>query len=210
MKKLILILIFLIHSFSNAQYVWTKGELFLKNGETLHGLIKIPIVSKDVVALNGKGKLKFRLTKTDKTNKYDDSQVAKAIFKDSKGNDIVFEYVSVSKKKKFLFMIIQKGKTTLYARNVRITQSSPHYMGNGPDSPAWNHSFLTTFDEYFVLREGEAKASPLITVHRQNAFKQRAMAYFSDCPKLIAKLKSNTYRKREIIEVVKMYNECDN
>lgn len=192
------------------QYDWTKGELVLKNGGTLKGQIKLPMISKNVIALNGKEKVKYRKNRKSKKIKYDETEVEKVIFRSSDIEIAFFEYIQTSKEKKGLFKIITSGKATLYARSVSMSSSSPAHMGgpNGGNSTHWNYSF-SNFNEFYVLKDDEKIASPLITARTSRSFKKRAIEYFSDCPSLVSKLDKKMYVKDEIKDVVDEYNdEC--
>jgi hypothetical protein len=207
--KITLISLFLT-AISYGQYDWTKGELVLKSGDTLKGQIKLPMISKNLIAFNGKEKVKYRKNRKSKKTKYDETQVKKVIFRNSDTEVAYFEFIQTSEKKKGLFKIISSGKATLYARSVSITNSTPMYMG-GPNGGTWNHwnySF-SDFNEFYVLKEDEKLASPLITARISRSFKKRAIEYFSDCPNLVSKLEKKIYVKDDIKDVVDEYNECE-
>ena len=208
--KINITLFFCILTFiSYGQYDWTKGALVLNNGDTLKGQIKLPMISKNIIAINGKEKVKYRKDRKSKKVKYDESQVMKVIFKNSDTEIAFFEYIQTSKKKKSLFKVISSGTATLYARSVSITNSTPMYMA-GPNGGTWNHwnySF-NDFNEFYVLKENENIASPLITARMSRSFKKRAMEYFSDCSSVVSKLNEKIYIKDDIKEVVDEYNEC--
>ncbi|MBQ0787084.1 MAG: hypothetical protein KBT69_06275 [Oceanihabitans sp.] len=208
--KLTLLFCLLTISLSYSQYNWTEGELVLKNGSTLKGKIKLPMLSKNILAINGKEKVKYRTDRKSKTKKYDESQVAKVIFRKSDTEIAYFEYISTSKNKKGLFKVISAGKATLYARRVSISHSTPMYMGAGPYTNTvnfWHYSF-SDFNEFYVIREKEQIASPLITARLSSTFKKRAMTYFSDCPEVASKLEEKVYVKNDIKKVVDTYNQC--
>ncbi|OIQ19410.1 hypothetical protein [Lacinutrix sp. MedPE-SW] len=207
--KLTILLCFFAITLSYGQYAWTKGELVLKNGEILIGQIKLPMISKNLIAFNGKEKVKYRKNRKSKKVKYDETQVEKVIFKNSDTEVAYFEYIQTSKKKKGLFKIISSGEVTLYARSVSMTSSTPMHMG-GPQGTTWNHwhySF-SDFNEFYVLRENEKIASPLITARLSRSFKKRALEYFSDCAELVSNLKERIYIKSDIKDVVDDYNNC--
>lgn len=207
--KITLLFCLLTISLTYGQYDWTKGKLVLKNGDTLKGQIKLPMISKNLVAFNGKEKVKYRKNRKSKKIKYDETKVEKVIFRNSDTEIAFFEYIPISKKKKGLFKVISSGKATLYARTVSMTSSTPMYMG-GPNGGTWNHwnySF-SDFNEFYVLKEDEANASPLITARLSRSFKKRAMEYFSDCPNLVSKLDKRMYVKDDIKDVIDEYNEC--
>tara|TARA_R110001583_G_scaffold35215_4_gene117423 strand:+ start:124 stop:759 length:636 start_codon:yes stop_codon:yes gene_type:complete len=208
--KITLLFCLLTISFTYGQYDWTKGELVLKNGDTLRGQIKLPMISKNLIAFNGEEKVKYRKDRKSKKVKYDETRVEKVIFRNSDTEIAFFEYIQTSKNKKGLFKVISSGKATLYARSVSITSSTPMYMAgpNGGTWNQWNYSF-SDFNEFYVSREKEKIASPLITARISSSFKKRAMEYFSDCPKLISKLEKKIYVKDDIKDVVDKYNECN-
>ncbi|WP_406684023.1 hypothetical protein N1F78_15215 [Seonamhaeicola sp. MEBiC1930] len=207
--KIALIFFFLTISVSYGQYSWTKGELVLKNGDTLIGQIKLPMISKDLIAFNSKEKVKYRKNRKSKMVKYDEKLVSKIIFRNSDSEIAYFEFIKTSRKKSGLFKIICSGNATLYARSVSLTTSTPMYM-HGPNGGTWNHWHYSYFDfnEFYVLRESEEVASPLITARISSSFKKRAMEYFSDCNQLVSKLKERIYIKDDIKDVVDEYNDC--
>ena len=209
MKIKITLFFCLLTFISYGQYDWTKGELILKNGDTLKGQIKLPMISKNLIAINGKEKVKYRKYRKSKKAKYDENQVMKVIFRNSDTEIAFFEYIQTSEKKKGLFKVISSGKATLYARSVSITNSTPMYMA-GPNGGTWNHwnySF-NDFNEFYVLKENQKIASPLITARISRSFKKRAMEYFSDCSSVVSKLDERIYIKDDIKDVVDEYNEC--
>lgn len=207
--KITLFFCLLTISLTYGQYDWTKGELILKNGDTLKGQIKLPIISKNLVAFNGKEEVKYRKNRESNNIKYDETKVKKVIFRNSDTEIAFFEYVQTSKNKKGLFKVISSGKTTLYARSVSITSSTPIYMGgsNGGTWNHWNYSF-SDFNEFYILKEKAKIARPLITARISRSFKKRAMEYFSDCPNLVSKLDERIYVKDDIKDIVDEYNEC--
>lgn len=207
--KITFLFCFMTVALTYGQYSWTDGELVLKNGTTLKGQIKLPMISKNLIAFNGKEKVNYRKNKKSKKIKYDESQVEKVIVRNPDNEVAYFEYIQTSKRKKGLFKIISSGKATLYARSVSMTSSTPIYMA-GPTGGVWNHwvySF-SDFNEFYVLRKNEQIASPLITARISSSFKKRAMEYFEDCPELVSKLDKKTYVKENIKEVVEEYNAC--
>ncbi|MDC0177379.1 hypothetical protein OAJ14_04435 [Polaribacter sp.] len=108
--KITLLFCLLTISLTYGQYDWTKGKLVLKNGDTLKGQIKLPMISKNLVAFNGKEKVKYRKNRKSKKIKYDETKVEKVIFRNSDIEIAFFEYIQTSKKKKGLFKVISSGK----------------------------------------------------------------------------------------------------
>lgn len=187
------------------QFRWAEGTVYLKNGIIKEGLVKLDRVSKDIIAFNGKQRVKFKSQKKAKKEKYDHTQVEKVIFHNLDEESVEFVYVQISDKKHELFTKKVEGKADLYVRTVRYTtcweandvEDIPMYLEGGENM------------EYYVLREGEKIASPLITVRFfSKSFTKRAVAYFSDCPALVEKLESKSIRGKQIEEVVTIYNNC--
>jgi hypothetical protein len=203
-KITLLLLINMIAMASYGQYDWTQGQLILKNADTLVGEIRLPMISKNLVAINGEEKISFRKDRKSEKIKYGESQVDRVIFKNSDSEVAYFEYINLSDTKKGLFKIITKGKANLYARNVSMTSSS--YMNYGSVSGGmWNYS-SSAYNEFYILRENESAGSPLVTAGISRSFNKRAIEYFSDCPSLVSKLEANIYGKNDILKVVQEYN----
>ncbi len=198
---------FVVTTISFAQYDWSNGEVVLKNGTTLKGLVKLPVISKDLIAINGKEKVKFKTTKKAKTEKYDETQVKQIIIRNSDTETAYFEYVPLSKNKHGIFKVITRGKATLYGKAVSTSSSTPMHFGATGQPTHYMYSF-NDFDEFYVLRDQEAIASPLITIRISRSFKNRAIEYFADCPSVVEKLEDKTYRKEDVMTLVEDYNAC--
>ena len=195
----------------NAQYSWTQGQLLLKNGDTLSGEIRLPVVSKNVVNFGGKEKVRYRKTSEAKTTKFKEEDVAKIIFHKDQ-NTATFIYVPTSKRKKEIFEIVTRGKATLYARRVSVSGATPMFgaaaaTGMGPLN-YWSYSF-DNYNEFYVMRSGETVASPLITIRLSRSFRKRAIDYFDDCPSLTQKLEQKLYEEEDIKTVIETYNACE-
>jgi hypothetical protein len=203
-KITLLLLINMIAMASYGQYDWTQGQLILKNADTLVGEIRLPMISKNLVAINGEEKISFRKDRKSEKIKYGESQVDRVIFKNSDSEVAYFEYINLSDTKKGLFKIITKGKANLYARNVSMTSSS--YMNYGSVSGGMLNYSSSAYNEFYILRENESAGSPLVTAGISRSFNKRAIEYFSDCPSLVSKLEANIYGKNDILKVVQEYN----
>jgi hypothetical protein len=206
-KITLLLLINLTVTLSYGQYDWTEGSLVLKNGDTLIGQIELPMISKNIIAFNGEEKVKFRKDRKSEKVKYDETQVAKVIFKNSDTEIAYFEYVKLSEKEKGLFKVITVGKVTLYARSVSVSSGNYMYGGGFNGGGMWAYSY-SDFNEFYALKDSETIASPLITAGIPRSFKKRAIEYFYDCPTLVSKLENGIYLKDDIREVVNFYNKC--
>ncbi|WP_340065851.1 hypothetical protein [Ascidiimonas aurantiaca] len=195
----------LLFNFCNAQYSWTEGELFLKDGTILKGQIKIPTPGNvDVIALITKERVKFRKEKKSDKIKYGEEQVEKIVFKDLDSMHGHFEYQLVSKKKKKIVRVLHRGKINVFSKRVVITGGSSNMQTAIPSVP-----FNTNSDEFYVSREGDAYVT-LIKSRKplSRSFKKNAMRFFKDCPSLVLKLKNKEYTEQDILQIVKEYENC--
>ena len=116
MKKIITLTILLLSiTFSYGQYDWTKGELILKNGDTITGDLKLPLINKG--ALANSHKIKYRNGEQSKITKYDYTNVDKVILKDLNNEISIYEYVKTSKSRFQLFRLI-KSSIVIYSCSV--------------------------------------------------------------------------------------------
>lgn len=184
-----------------SQSGWINGEIFLNNGETKAGFVKINMVSKDLIAIGGDQTVRFKPAGKGKKKKYRQPEIDHIILKyPTADNASYFEYVTVSDEKKELFRVVSTGTVILYHRHVRMSSNSGGTNGF--------ISATNAVDEYYALRDGETIASPLITGRISKSFRKKAMAYFADCPSLVAKFENRTYRKRDVEKAVEVYNRC--
>ena len=204
MKKLLLFICFFISIHAIGQHGWTEGTIYLKNGTVKEGLITFPRVSKDYITFNRKQRVRFKTHKKAKRERFDHTQIAKIIFDYDDKASTEYVYIPTTEKKYELFEKIVTGKATLYARSV-------NYTGNVGSDGATGMSGVCTWEDYnefYILREGEEIASPLITFRISRSFRKRAMEYFSDCPAIVEKLEDKSYKKDDIKDVVESYNNC--
>jgi len=202
-KKIVVTSLFLFVTCSFfAQNGWIAGEIFLKDGASYKGLLKISKVSKDLIAIGGDKVVRFKPAKKGKKKKYRQPEIDHIILNEKGGfYNGFYEYVKVSEERRELFRAVITGKAILYQRNVNMTSSS-----GGANGMMMTSSYEVS--EYYVLREGETLAMPLITARISKSFKHRASNFFSDCPVLVSKIQDRTYRKKDIEKVVQDYNNC--
>ncbi|MBC8755290.1 hypothetical protein H2O64_11435 [Kordia sp. YSTF-M3] len=205
MKNILFILCLCFSLQTFAQYDWTEGTLYLKDGTVKEGLIKFPKVSKDLIAFNGKQKVRFKKSKKEKKEKFDHTQVAKIVFTYADSETAIYQYIAVSEKMYQLFKVITEGNITLYARTVSYTTSSAVFFPGTLQPVTYD---FNDFDEFYILKKGEKIALPLITMRISRSFKKRALEYFADCPRVVAKLKDKSYREQDVRTVVRAYNYC--
>ncbi len=178
---------------------WADGEIFLNDGSSKKGLIKLDFSSKQILSLrNAKKGTKFKSSRKAKKEYYQPEEIHHIVLENAMVRGY-YEYLPVSKNKKGLFRVVTRGRVNLYQRYVIDTS---HRDNNG-------RSLSSALDsEYHVKRDGETITTPLATDHDYKYFIKKGTTYFSDCPALVAKIKDGTYTKGNIKKVVAIYNEC--
>ncbi len=196
-RNIVLTFFFFINTFiSFSQYTWTTGEVILKNGKTISGEVKIPVVSKDLIHFNGKSKVRVKNKTNGSKSVFNEDEVALIKFIYSEREITYFKYIPVSKKKQEIFCIVSTGPVTLYGRSVAMTSTHPGVIS------------FHNLNEFYAQRANETIATPLLTARPSKSFKNRAIEYFSNCPTLVSKLKNKSLGKDNIIAVVEEYNSC--
>ncbi|PNW25799.1 hypothetical protein [Formosa algae] len=212
-QKLTLLLLILIVSLGNAQNNWVEGSLILKNGDTITGNLKLPLINKGVLV--NFHKIKFKKNENDEEVNYDNTNVNKALIKERSNKKAIYEYVKTSKSKYQLFRLIEFKKVKLYARKVSNSTMSPIMIGEERGFSSSTY-YSSQDNEFYALRKNEKIASPLITLPTNisasvftKSFRKRAMKYFSDCPSLVKKLKKRELRESQILKVIAEYESCE-
>ncbi|MDF4203280.1 hypothetical protein PXD56_09960 [Maribacter sp. SA7] len=196
-RNIVLTFFFFINTFiSFSQYTWTNGEVLLKNGKTVKGEVKIPVVSKDLIHFNGKSKVRVKDKVNGGKSVFNEDQVELIKFIFSEREIAYFKYIPVSKKKQEIFCIVSTGPVTLYGRSVGMTSTRPGVIS------------FHNLNEFYAQRANETIATPLFTARPSKSFKKRAIEYFNDCPTLVSKLRNKTFNKDDIMAVVEEYNNC--
>ncbi len=195
MKNIVLVFFILIFQNGFSQYIWTEGEIYFKNGKTLEGLVRIPLVSKDLIAFGNKEKVRYRKSENDDTIKYGREVVNKIVFNCENSENITFMYVPLRKNKYSLFAILNVGKVVLYGRMVNMTSTS-----------VTGSMSFTGLNELYIKRKEEDVATALLTARSSKSFRKRAIKYFSDCTNVVTKLENKIYTKENALAIVSEYN----
>jgi hypothetical protein len=201
-KHIIIIITILTFSTSFAQYNWTPGKLYLKNGEVLKGYIKIPTSSIPLTPISlGRSKLKYKTKLGSKTEKFDQTQVDKVYFGTSNPNLGYYEYVPLTKNKMLLFKLIRNGKVNLYTRtiksHVRIDISNQNGLYDTKE---------IKIKEYLLKRENEPIATLVLNNADLRSFKNSVKKYFSDCADIVSFIEDDIYEEYDIHQIVEDYN----
>lgn len=179
MKKLLFTLTLLItlSSFGQKQ----KATLFFKNGVILEGFAHFGSFN---------SKISYKKTKKSKKLFFDAKTINKIIVH-SKKEDSEYHYRRIKGRNSYAFIKpTLKGKVTLYIIKTESDQ---------------NHKSIT----YFYVSKGvnEDLKELRSSLRHWTNFKKIASNYFKDCPKLVKKIQSKEFRKRDIVEVVEYYND---
>ena len=194
MKKIILILLLLIQSFSYSQEE-NKATIIFNDNTTIEGLGEIK-----------KNKIYFKVAPQDNYSEWDYTSVRGIIFS-GYGFSEKYEYTKPDKNSNPVIMeIVDDGFVKLYRKNklfmriekVAISTSNNLLLGNNRIS----EDMSTT---YYVKREEEDFATDI-----SFGFKARSLKYFADCKSLTEKIYNRTFTAENIIEMINYYNNyCD-
>ncbi len=213
MKNLILlvcaaVLLIPFVSFSqNPNIHWYKAELKLNSG-TKKGLVKIYEFGK-------KDKIKFKTDKDSKPEKIDQDDVKRIILTNDKGEtaEYIYYYIHEKKKFKYLVQIVKEGQINLLARKLEFTIVPPTgVMPGGINirdkfTPGWEIP-VGDFNEYYVFKTDEDYALPICKIGSKG-FQKNVDKYFSDCPKLVSKMKDGTFTRKNVPEMIDFYiSDC--
>jgi hypothetical protein len=202
MIKRILVVIIMLGSFNvSAQYDdWSTGEIYLKDGTTLKGLVRFPYIQKDML-FSGKEKLRYKTERNKPSKKIAAKDIDKVLLnitysKKVKGKRIKKEreaiFISISRNKKnskfgFAELVID-GSVKLVRRAV--------FNSSGQRMETLTESLFVRDDDMAIpFNYAELKS-----------FKKRAKAYFEDCPELVYKIENETFKRKDLVEIAVFYN----
>lgn len=213
MKGIIYIACIFFFTFSFSQQDWRSGKIVLKNGDTLKGLVKIPIASGNLISFS-KNKVEFRKSQKGRKDKYGSTEVDKVFFSTSSNSSIGYhEYVPLSENKKVLMKLIENGRVKLYVRNIKIKEGNLPIFSNSQNSSIYYGE--KNEKQYYIIRDIEYKAtrifeksnSLLISYNSDlQKFKRQMKNYFSDCSYVISYIDDDLYNDFDFREIIEDYN----
>ncbi|MCF6280406.1 MAG: hypothetical protein L3J14_08675 [Flavobacteriaceae bacterium] len=179
MKRILFTLTLLItlSSFGQKQ----EATLFFKNGAILEGFAHF-----------GSFNSKISYKKTKESNKlYFDTNTIDRIIVHEKKEDIEYQYKRIKGRKNYRFYRpTLKGKVTLF-----VTTTKPVDPSQVPVT-------------YFYASKGvNGELEKIGSTLWYSNFKKSASKYFKDCPKLVKKIESKKFRRRDIEDIVNFYNK---
>lgn len=187
----------------------TEADIYYKDGKSFSGYGR----------LLKNNKVQFKRTKKTKSLKVVFKLLDSVVIHTENG-DFLFKEVKVEKvKKPIVLEVLVTGKANLYGDtsyiiNHGFTQngatnfvSSTKKGGYYKNKTLFRPGIIITTD--FLLQmpgEEEPKFLPLTNPLSSN-FKKTASEIFNDCPDLVAKIQSEEFKKRDLVEVVEYYNK---
>lgn len=203
MKKLVIIvtLLYVMPILSQNN----KATLHFKDGTEISGLAKITTYG---------DKIKFRKDKNSEKSTYTSEELKSIEIHNKKiqffGKRTKPGYVHYYYKKiktqgsPLLLEILEEGKVKLFL-DYKQSTSAPMMGANGTMTGGGTY----TINSYYVSKNDDEIVTHL--GDRGNLFsknfKKAASEYFKDCSRLVKKIQDKEFRKRDIIKVVKFYNE---
>jgi hypothetical protein len=224
MRFFFLVLFLLSVEWCQAQYQWTEAYISLNNGDILVGQAKLTQQG-EMYNFNLSQKLKFRIDKESKTQKFRAKEVKEVMFTVYKhdftdGNismsseDLLFVPVTTSMKRKNNLIILMQeivtGSVSLY-RRTNIESSPVNYINSSNSVTGMPIAVGSTYweeSEFWLGKPDEAA----VKIDDGNIFKnlnKQLSAYFADCPYVIEVIESRDVKIEELEDIVFDYNvEC--
>ncbi len=187
----------------------TEADIYYKDGKSFSGYGR----------LLKNNKVKFKRTKETKSLKVSFKLLDSVVIHTENG-DFLFKEVKVEKvKKPIVLEVLVTGKANLYGNTTLIMHRTFTQNGNtnftsstkkvGYDKTQNIFGFNSTRTTDFLLQmpgDKEPKFLPLTNPLSSN-FKKTTSEIFNDCPDLLAKIQSEEFKKKDMVEVVIFYNE---
>lgn len=172
----------------------TKAEITFNDGTTITGLGK----------LKGEKFLKFRKSRKSKPKNYHFSKIKRVKIHEKKQvRSYVYLKIKDIKKPKVVEELCV-GEVSLY--RMYSVGGAPGMFGIPGASGVGSSSSFTAKD-YFVRRSDQSEATHLgSNLLITKNFKKTTSKFFEDCPALVQKIKDRTYKKKDLVKIVKYYN----
>jgi len=187
MSKITSTLICLI-AFQLGHAQFKSSELILKNGNKLIVLGKIQ-----------GNNFKYKNHSKDKTKTLHFSEIDYVRIRYSENDIKTFKYFKITDTEKHKVLEeIEKGKVVLYTTS---TNGYVNPFGAGMQRIAY------TIENYYVKKQSDKEVLHLGSnqLFTKN-FIEGASSFFEDCIELVEKIKSEKFKKSDIVEIVKFYN----
>jgi len=201
-KFTILSLLFFFSITSNVFSQKKKCIIYFKDNTTIEGLGKI----------KSDGAIKFKLNEDSDSKIYEADLIDKIKINEN-GLTQTYKYLKEKNNFPLWLKVIVEGKVNLYKNDISGFNFGPMAgsgFGGGFGAPMAMSSGPVIY--YYVSHEGDAEVFKITSIGNiSKNFKNAASEFFKDCPALVEKINTKTFRKDDIEEVVNFYNKnCGN
>lgn len=177
-----LFLFFLLLGNHNIYSQNDRCTIYFKDNTSVEGLGKVKV----------DGNIKFRVNEDSESVIYEPTLIDKLKIQ-LEGKTKTYQYIKIKNDIPFWAEIVLKGKVNLYKTNSQGYSDGP---------------FRRPVTTYFVLHDGEKEAFKITAFNTMSKnFKNAASEFFKDCPALVEKVNTKTFKKDDIEKVVNFYNK---
>lgn len=195
LRVLLIAIIFVSFLGYSQEAEWLSGELHLVDGTVKKGQVKVPQPTK--VMRIGANKVAYKANKKSKNERFKDDEIAFVYLKSKQGETCKYVNILVDDDLTLFKEVEIIGDLTIYARSMEV--------GHSASFGGW---FTTSYNEFYVMREGEKKATEILSATRGIGFFQKNVKkYFSNCQQII-NASETVKEKDQVLEVLQLYKEC--
>lgn len=166
-------------------------------------------VKKGFGVLVSGNRVKFRAKRKSKPIKYHFKNL-ETVTITRKDDSRTYAFIRVQNKNKPRVLEVKvAGNLSLY--ELSQTHYSGGHIGGAGGAGGFGGGFTPVYtyniNNFYVRKEGQKEATHLGSnqLFSKN-FKKAASAYFKDCPSLVKKIQSRTFKKRDLKKIVTYYN----
>ncbi|WJS93681.1 hypothetical protein NYQ10_16440 [Flavobacterium johnsoniae] len=163
------------------------------------------IIFKDSTSIEGFAEIKnndiyFKVKQEDKADKWS-YDFAKGLIFSAYGFSEKYEYVEFEHSKPKLLQVVEEGNVNLYR------YAKEYYMGRNSNLtigklPSDEDKVWAMTEALYVKRKNEPYATDI-----EFSFNLRAKKYFADCKKVVERINTKKFTKKNIKDMVFFYNE---
>ena len=197
MKTLLTLTLGLLLHFAASAEKFYKATVYFTDGHQVDGLVTLPEKVTDET-------IRYKENDDAKAVKYKSEELARLVFPEADGNNVIFERVNAqkgpaTKKTMILWLrVAKRGFATLYFADVKSVMAT----GGG---------MMVGYDRYwYVQREDEVSAS-LVNWQAgrtfESYFRKKASEYFKDDAELVQKIEDKQLKGEDIYKVLEEYNK---
>ncbi|MEH6538142.1 MAG: hypothetical protein V7719_17205 [Psychroserpens sp.] len=205
-RSLIILILMFSSIIASAQYDdWSAGEVYLKDGKVLMGLVRFPYVENNM-PFSGKERLRYKTERNKPSKKIKAKDVDKVLLKVVYSEKVKGK--RIKKERDAIFIAISRNKKNTKFGFAELVVDGPlKLVRRAVSNNSGNRMELIT-ESLFVKDEGMAIPFNYAEI---KSFKKRAKAYFEDCPVLVSKIDNDQFNRKNLIEIAQFYNaNCSN